>query len=116
MAGNLLGPRGKYVYEADDGSTYSITTDASLAVAGLGVADAAPVEFDPASPPAGYAGRFPRGAKPRVVHAQDAAGNRKSLVAFDPQADLYQSNLSQNVTIDETVFTTTGRRGETYTF
>lgn len=116
MAGNLLGPRGRYVYEADDGSTYAVTTDASLAVAGLGVANAAPDEFDPANPPTGYAGRFPRGARPRVVFAQDADGNRKQLIAFSPVANLYQTNLPQNVTVETVAFTTTGRRGERYTF
>jgi len=116
MPGNLLGPRGKFVYLADDGTTYSVTTDSSLAVAGLGVGAGAPAAFDPQNPPTGYGGRFPRGARPRVVFAQDSNGNRKQLVAFDPTANLYETNLSQAVTIDNGAFVTTGRRGETYTF
>lgn len=116
MAGNLLGSRGKYVYLADDGKNYSVITDDSLAAAGTGAATAAPVEFDAASPPSNYAGRFPRGATPRVVFAEDDEGNRKSLVCFDPTADLYKANLAKEVEIDETTFTTTGRRGEKMTF
>lgn len=116
MAGNLLGPRAKYNYTADDGSIYSITTDESLAVAGLGAGAGAPTEFDPASPPSGYAGRFPRGAKPRKVFVQDADGNRKELTAFTPTANLYNTILAQEVTIETVTFTSTGRRGETYTF
>ena len=50
------------------------------------------------------------------MFAQDAAGNRKSLTAFAPSSDLYETNLAQNVTLDGTVFTTTGRRGERLTF
>lgn len=116
MAGNLQGPRAKYVYEADDGSTYSVTTDQDLAVAGLGAADAAPVEFDPASPPANYSGQFPRGAETRKVFVQDANGNRKALTAFDLTADLYATTLPQTVSIDGVNFTSTGRKGERVTF
>lgn len=116
MAGNLLGPRGRYVYVSDDLTAYVVTTDVDLAVAGLGVGAAAPAVFDPGSPPANFGGRFPRGAVTRKVFAQDAAGNRKSLTAFAPSSDLYETNLAQNVTLDGTVFTTTGRRGERLTF
>lgn len=116
MAGNLLGPRSAYVYEADDGNTYSVITDDSLAVAGLGAADAAPVAFDPSDPPTNYSGRFPRGAEPRKVFVEDASGNRKQLTAFDPTADLYATTLPQNVTIDTVTFTSTGRKGERFTF
>jgi hypothetical protein len=116
MAGNLLGARAKYLYESDTGAIYTWLTDTDLAVAGLGVADAAPVEFDPADPPVGYVGRFPRDAQPRRVFVQDANGNRKALVAFAPDADLYASDTPQNVTIDTVTFTTKGRKGEQVSF
>lgn len=116
MAGNLLGPREKYVYVSDDLKSYGYTTDEDLAVAGLGPADAAPTVYNPASPPIDYCGSFPRGFRPRVVFVQDAAGNRKELIAASPSADLYATNLAQNVTIDGVVFTTTGRRGEKMSF
>ena len=116
MAGNLLGTRSKYVYTADDGKTYSVLTDDSLTVAGMGAAAAAPVEFDPASPPANYAGRFPRGARPRVVFVEDEDGNRKSLIAFNPTATNYATNTPKTIAIDTVDFVSTGRRGETMTF
>jgi hypothetical protein len=111
-----LGGREKYVYESDTGDTYSWLTDTDLAVAGLGDADAAPEVFDPASPPDDYRGRFPRGAQPRRVFVEDANGNRKALVAFSPDADLYATNTPTSVTIDTVSFTSTGRRGEKFTF
>lgn len=116
MAGNLLGNRSKYVYLGDDNKNYSVLTDESLAVAGTGAATAAPEEYDAASPPANYAGRFPRGATPRVVFVEDTSGNRKALVCFDPSADLYKTNQAKEVTIDTVEFTSTGRRGEKMTF
>jgi len=116
MAGNLQGPRAKYVYESDDGNTYVVTTDQDLAVAGLGAADAAPEEFDPSTPPANFRGQFPRGADLRRVFCQDASGNRKQLIAFDLTADLYATTLPQDVVVDTVTFTTTGRKGERITF
>jgi hypothetical protein len=116
MAGNLLGARQKYVYKSDTGATYSWLTDTDLAVAGLGAADAAPAVFDPASPPANYVGRFPRGAEPRRVFVEDANGNRKALVAFDPTANFYATATPVNVTIDTVTFTSTGRKGEKFSF
>lgn len=116
MAGNLLGPRGRYVYVSDDLTSYAVTTDVDLAIAGLGTGAGAPDAFDPANPPPNFGGRFPRGAKTRKVYVQDAAGNRKALTAFTPSAGLYQTNVAQQVTIDTVVFTSTGRVGETYSF
>lgn len=116
MAGNLLGPRAKIVYLGDDGKNYKIVTDASFVVEKAGAATAAPALFDAASPPTNYAGRFPRGAKPRVVFAQDTAGNRKEVVCTDATSALFKTTLPQVVSIDGTDFTTTGRRGETYSF
>ena len=117
MTWNRLGAKADYVYTADDGSTYSYTTDTDLAIAGLGAADAAPVVFDPENPPANYRGRFPTRAKPRVVFCQaDADGARKELVAFDSTADLYSTVSRQAVTIDGEDGETTGRKGERFTF
>lgn len=116
MAGNLLGEREKYVYESDTGDTYSWLTDTDLAIAGLGAADAAPAVFDPDNPPANYRGRFPRGAEPRRVFVQNANGKRKALVAFDPTSNIYASDTPQAVTIDTAPFTTTGRKGERFSF
>jgi hypothetical protein len=116
MAGNLLGARQKYVYISDTGDRYSWLTDTDLAVAGTGFEDAAPEVFDPANPPTSYVGRFPRGAQPRRVFVEDANGNRKALVAFDPDASLYATNTPASVTIDTVSFTSTGRKGERFTF
>lgn len=116
MAGNLLGSRSKYVYLADDGKNYSVITDDSLAAAGTGAGTAAPVAFDAASPPSNFGGRFPRGATPRVTFVEDAEGNRKSLICFDPTSDLYKTNLAKEVEIEAVTFTSTGRRGEKMTF
>lgn len=116
MAGNRLGSRSKYVYLGDDGKNYSVLTDDSLAIAGTGAGAAFPSAFDPATPPSNYGGRFPRGAKPRVVFAEHADGTRRSLVCFSATATLYAVNLPKDVEIDADDFVTTGRRGEQMTF
>lgn len=117
MTWNRLGSKQLYVYTADDGNTYSISTDTDLAIAGLGVGAAAPVVFDPANPPANFVGAAPKRFTPRTVFAEaDDDGARKNLIAFNPTADLYQTTARQAVTIDGQTGITTGRRGEKLTF
>lgn len=119
LNGNRIGPRLKYFYQSDDESVYYILrTDADLAVAGLGDAADAPIVYDVNNPPPGLATvcPAPKRFKPRVVHVQDEAGNRKSLIAFSLAANAYTRSTSQEITIDGRVFTSTGRRGEQLTF
>jgi len=117
MTWNRLGSKTDYVYTSDSGDTYSVSTDDDLAVAGLGAGAAAPVAYDPDSPPANFLGPLPRRTKPRVVFAQaDSDRARKDLIAFDPTADLYATTARQAVTIDGEDGETTGRRGEKFTF
>lgn len=119
LDGNRQGPRERYVYLTDDLTVaYILTTDQDLAVAGLGVAGAAPEVYDPANPPAGVTiCPAPRRFTPRCVFAQDpVSGARKNLIAFSATANLYSSSLSQSVTIDGLSFDTTGRKGEKLTF
>lgn len=118
MAGNLLGPRGRYIYESDEpGKVYILQTDQDLAVAGLGTGAAAPEAYDPQNPPVGVEiCPPPRRFTPRTVFVENAGGNRKSLIAFAASADLYASSQAQSVTIDTATFTTTGRKGEKLSF
>lgn len=117
MTWNRLGAKVDYVYTSDDGNTYSLTTDENLAIAGLGAADAAPVEFDPNNEPANFRGPVPKKFRPRVVFAEaDLDGARKELVAFDPTSELYQTSSRVAVTVDGEPGVTTGRRGEKLSF
>lgn len=107
MAGNRLGPRGRFQYTSDTGDIYNITTDVDLAAAGgLSVAVAG----------AGQAP--PRRFKPRGVYAQNSVGGvlARRFVICDADAAFYSTTSPSNITIDGEVFSTTGRRGETLSF
>lgn len=115
MAGNRLGSRSKYVYNNDAGGQYVLETDDSLAIAGFGAANAAPVLFNPASP--GDATPAPRRFKPRVVYLQAADGARKEVICFSATASAYARQTSGSYTIDtEENWSSTGRRGEKLSF
>lgn len=119
LDGNRLGARKRYLYETDDLSIfYIVTTDEDLAVAGAGTGAAAPVEYDPANPPAGVTVcPPPRRFTPRCVFVQnDSVGARKNLVCFSSTADLYSASAPQTVDIDGLTFTSTGRKGEKLSF
>jgi hypothetical protein len=107
MAGNSLGSRKWYKYEADSGASYSYLTDVDLATAAGAVADAT---FP----------NLPRRFKPRVVHMEGLSSTgqklRKSVIVPTADSTLYGPQTSQVVTIDGTAFTTTGRRGEVASF
>lgn len=119
MAGNSLGPRTKFLYTTDAGQLIRLNTDADLGRAG-GLTAAQ----------AGQGDTKPLGFQPRGVHCQrsvtqppDGAGTgegvtriQRKFIPCNGNSDLYRSNTPQNVTIDEAVFVTTGRRGETQRF
>jgi hypothetical protein len=103
---NTLGNRKYFVYTDDTGEQYNILTDEDLGIAGgLTVATAG----NPT---------LPRRFKPRGVYVEavvEGENVRKFLVCSDT-SPAYASNISTNVTIDGTVFQTTGRRGEKASF
>lgn len=106
MAGNTLGQRGYFQYVDDNGSIYNILTDVDLGNAG-----------DLTEATTG-ADQLPRRFRPRGVYCEATIGGvivRKFLVCSDTAA-AYSTNSSTNVTIDGTVFQTTGRRGERVSF
>lgn len=107
MAGNRLGPRGRFQYTSDNGVVYNVETDADLATAG---------ELDAAVPGAGQAP--PRRFKPRGVYCQSTGVGplaRRFVICNDDFAG-YATTAASNITIDGEVFITTGRRGESLTF
>ena len=121
MAGNKLGPKGKFLYFTDDVTVaYILNRDLDLVFAGLGAAAAAPVAFDPANLPAGVTvSPKPTRFTPRGVYIQDSStGERKFLIAFHPTSDIYLAQVSQTIPdIDgETDFVSTGRKGEQLSF
>lgn len=121
MAGNRLGSKGTYLYFTDDVTVaYILKRDLDLVFAGLGAADAAPVVYNPASPPTGVTiTPKPQGFKPRVVFIQSTTdGARKEMIAFHPTADLYLKNFADAFPeIDgDSTFRSTGRKGETLSF
>lgn len=107
--GQFSGTRSSYEYEADDGTMYLITLDTTLGNVtgtGLGLADTSTTATE-----------LPKRLTPRVVFWQGILNNRvvrKSLVC-NASGALY-SSTSQNVTIDGVQGSTTGRRGEKFTF
>lgn len=120
MVGNKLGRRARIVYNAEQsGTIYILQTDADFLVAGAGAADAAPVEFDPANPPAltGNVSARPTRFEPRGVYLKEVGGTaRKFITCTDATADLYATTTPTVVAIDGVDFITTGRRGETLSF
>lgn len=107
MAGNTLGPRGKYAYTSDTGEVYNITTDVDLATAGGLTASTS-----------GTGSAKPTSLSLRRVFCQATIGGkivRKALVVNADSA-LYDTDASSTVTIDGTSFTTTGRKGESLSF
>lgn len=106
MAGNTLGNRRYFQYVDDNGSVFNILTDEDLGTAG---------ELTPATV---GADQLPRRFKPRGVYVEaeiEGEKVRKFLVCSDTSA-AYATNASTTVTIDDTQFQTTGRRGERVTF
>lgn len=107
MAGNTLGPRGKFAYTSDTGEIYNITTDVDLATAaGL-----------PAATP-GTGSAKPTSLSLRGVYCQATIGGRivRKRLPVNEDSALYDTDSSSTVTIDGTVFTTTGRQGESLSF
>jgi len=106
MAGNILGGRSYYLYTDDSGATYSILQDDTLAAAAGAVLN----DANPAPP---------RRFEPRGIFVEATVGTRvkrKFLTAPLNTAALYNSNVTQNFTIDGVVFASTGRKGETLSF
>lgn len=103
MAGNKLGKRKYYKYTSDTGGEYSYLTDIDLATAAGAVADAS------------FPG-FPRRFKPRVVYMQATDGAKKKVICPTLASTLYDSDTTQDITIDTVVFKTTGRAGEKMSF
>lgn len=107
MAGNTLGPRGKFAYTSDTGEIYNIVTDANLgAAAGLPVATS------------GTGQRKPTGFTLRGVYCEGVVdGNKvRKRLPVNVDSPLYATDSSTTVTIDGTTFTTTGRQGEAVSF
>lgn len=107
--GQFTGSRATYDYEADDGSIYRLTLDetlGNLTGTGLGKTTTASTSTE-----------IPKRLKPRIVYWQGVLNGRivrKSLVC-NTSGSLYSSS-SQDVTIDGVNGSTTGRRGEKFTF
>lgn len=105
MAGQTLGPRSYYLYTSDASTSYSLLLDDDLATAaGLTLDDSNPNKPD----------RF----KPRGVYIEATVNGSKVRKFLICQADstLYDTDTTSNVTIDTTVFATTGRKGESMSF
>jgi len=108
--GQFSGSRAKYEYTSDSGTVYKLTLDATLGdIAGAGLT---------AAGAASTAANKPVGFKPRVVFWQgDLNGDtkRKEIVC-NGTSTLYQTDVSQALTVDGVAGTITGRRGEKLTF
>lgn len=110
--GQFTGPKGSYIYMTDNGTAYVIRRDRTLAtVPG--------VELVPATTGTSNAGRLPQGFKPRGVYWQayiDGEMVRKFLICGSPLSGLYDNPGSVQLTVDNVVGFTTGRKGESQEF
>lgn len=100
---NTLGDRRYFEYISDTDQAFKYLTDEDLGTAVGGTLN----DTNP---------DLPRRFRPRGVYVQDADGNRKFLVCGKRTLAAYASNASSTVTIDETEFKTTGRKGEQVSF
>lgn len=111
--GQYSGVRRTYIYTSDTDEEYLLTLDQTLGdLAGTGLVVATAANSGNASP-------APKRFKPRCVYWQGTLSNRlvrKRLICGTTDATLYDSDSSQNVTIDGVTGSTTGRRGEQLTF
>lgn len=107
MAGNTLGARAAFKYVDDLDVEYRFFTDEDLGLAGNNDVSASNTASD-----------LPRAFRPRGVHVvgKDNPSLKKFLVIGSRTEPLFATNASKEVTIDEVVFRTTGRRGESRTF
>lgn len=118
MAGNTLGPRGKFLYIADGGVNYSLTLDGDIGAAG----NLSSINEQNQS----GAQRKPTRFKPRVVfceatittgEGEDASSYvARKEIPCNATSPLYNTVSASTVTIDGVQFTTTGRRGEKLSF
>lgn len=107
MAGNTLGPRGKFAYTSDTGDVWNLVTDVDLgAASGLPIASS------------GTGQRKPTGTNLRGVYCQATILGSivRKFLPCNAAAVFYNTDSPSNITIDGTVFVTTGRKGETYSF
>lgn len=104
MSGNTLGERRSYRYTSDTGTAYCIVTDLDLGTAaGLTLSTEHP--------------SLPRRFRPRVVFVEAIVGTKKvrKALVVNTNSDLF-SDTAESVLIDGVTFTSTGRRGEKYSW
>ena len=110
--GQFLGPKGSYIYITDNGTAYVIRRDRTLAtIPGT--------ELAPATTATSNGGRLPQGFKPRGVYWQsflDGQIVRKFIICGSPLSGLYDNPGSVELTVDNVVGYTTGRKGESQEF
>lgn len=109
--GQFTGTRSKYQYTNDQGETYNLKLDDTLAtLTGTGLTAAVAGEGIPK----------PTGFQPRGVYWKGTATGfttaRKFIICGTVDAELYGSDSPQAVTIDGVAGITTGRRGESLSF
>lgn len=102
--GNKLGPRGYFEYETEDGQTYAIQQDCSLAQAVGNTETAANLPRLLTSSKRPY--------KPRSILVEDADGSRKEIVIGDPASPFMTANAATQFQINNVVYTVTARKGE----
>jgi hypothetical protein len=106
--GQTTGPRGRYIYEQDDGTVISFQQDCDLADAvGNDPAASEPFRSLPQN------GRF---LAPRIAYfqASDDPSVRKTITVGDPEALAATAVAPFNVQIDGRSFDFVGRRGERF--
>ncbi len=108
--GQFSGDRAKYVYVSEDGTSYSLFLDVTLAtLPNTGLVAQAPGD-----------GSIPKpiGFKPRVVFWQGELGGRtvRKEIITSTDSTLYATSTRQLLEVDGVTGVTTGRRGEKLSF
>lgn len=105
--GNVLGPRGTFVYTDNAGVNYNISLDRSVATA-VGNTLSTNASF----PNLTSGGTIPVAPRYLLCQSVDEPSKRKRVIIGDPANALFASKASSNVTINSEVFVVTGRVGE----
>lgn len=109
--GNTLGRRGFFIYETDDGQSYSVQQDCSLAQA---VGNDPTISNLPRLPASQKTPITPRTV---LLESVDNVPNqdykaRKEVIVGDPDNALFQASSATQFQINGVVYTVTARKGE----
>lgn len=116
-AGNSLGPRGKFIYISDNGLSVTLKTDQTLGeLDGTGLVEGSGTTTRPTG--FQFRGVYAQSQGTAAVADPPTAATPflRKFIVCNRVSTLYGSDEPQTIAIDGRNFTTTGRRGEKFSF